>query len=53
MDEQVGDVAITYADIDLLKEITNYSPQVTLSEGLNSFISWFINYYKLETNRLN
>lgn len=40
---QPGDVDITYADISKAQKKLNYSPVVTLNEGLKKFVNWFEN----------
>lgn len=42
-----GDVKITYASNDKLFEKTNYRPRTSLSEGLQKFSDWFIEYKEL------
>jgi len=37
---QPGDVNLTFADISKAKELLNYSPQISLEEGLKNFIKW-------------
>jgi UDP-glucuronate 4-epimerase len=37
---QEGDVDITFADISKAKRLLNYSPRITLQEGLKKFIEW-------------
>lgn len=44
---QAGDVYQTFADTSSLKEYCGYEPSVSLSEGLNKFISWYKPYYSL------
>jgi UDP-glucuronate 4-epimerase len=44
---QQGDVPTTFADVDELIKDYNYSPSTAISSGIDSFISWFISYYKL------
>ncbi|MHA8095452.1 NAD-dependent epimerase/dehydratase family protein [Aquirufa lenticrescens] len=45
---QDGDVYKTYADISKIQEFVNYSPSVSIDEGVQLFINWYINYYKVE-----
>ena len=44
---QPGDVLKTFADVKGLKEDYKYAPNTTLNEGINHFVSWFKNYYRL------
>lgn len=41
-----GDVAITYASIDSLKEVTGFKPQTSIEDGLQRFADWYVGYYK-------
>ncbi len=40
MPEQMGDVPVTYADIDKAREKLEYSPKVSIEEGISRFIDW-------------
>jgi UDP-glucuronate 4-epimerase len=42
---QPGDVLNTCADASALENITNFSPRVSLDEGLERFVDWFKDYY--------
>ncbi len=44
---QAGDVVRTYADVDLLKEVTGFVPQTSLDEGIKAFMDWYRFYYKI------
>ena len=44
---QLGDIEKTEADVSLLKEYIDYSPKITVEEGIPKFVSWFRKYYKL------
>ena len=46
---QEGDVVSTYADISDLRKDVGYQPEVSVKEGVKSFVSWYKNFYKLET----
>ena len=43
---QQGDVEKTWSSIKLLKELTNFEPEVSVDEGVKKFIKWFINFNK-------
>ena len=43
---QKGDVHTTYADTKLLEEWTGYVPNMSLDNGIQRFISWYIKYYE-------
>ncbi|MFC1655701.1 NAD-dependent epimerase/dehydratase family protein [Patescibacteria group bacterium] len=42
-----GDVPITYADITKAKELLNYSPETTIEEGMEKFVSWYKDHHQL------
>jgi UDP-glucuronate 4-epimerase len=44
---QEGDVYKTYASIDKLNQLTGYSPETNIREGINKFVSWYKEYYKI------
>jgi UDP-glucuronate 4-epimerase len=44
---QMGDVLETYADIESLVEEIDYRPQVSVKEGVSSFVKWFKQYYSI------
>ncbi len=43
---QPGDVEATYANIDALMDYVDFKPNTKLEDGINNFITWYINYYK-------
>jgi UDP-glucuronate 4-epimerase len=44
---QAGDVPDTYADVaDLVKQF-HYKPNTTIEEGLNQFVKWYLDYFKV------
>jgi UDP-glucuronate 4-epimerase len=45
MPMQMGDVPATWADADLLKELTGYRPQTDFRDGIARFVDWFRDYY--------
>ena len=45
MPMQAGDVVATWADTELLYNLTGYSPNTELHFGISQFISWFRSYY--------
>ncbi|MGE4617641.1 MAG: capsular biosynthesis protein CpsI, partial [Gammaproteobacteria bacterium] len=42
-----GDVPDTYAEVDTLVEDIGYSPGTPLEEGIEKFVSWYKEYYKI------
>ena len=47
VDAQKGDVAKTYADTTQLFNLTGYKPTTSLEAGIEKFINWYKEYYKL------
>ncbi len=45
VEAQPGDVAVTFADTRKLTSYTEFSPQVSLDEGVKRFITWHKEYY--------
>jgi UDP-glucuronate 4-epimerase len=43
---QKGDVYKTYADITKAKRLLKYRPQVSVDEGVKSFVDWYRKYYE-------
>ncbi len=43
---QPGDVPETYADVNDLVKQFNYKPSTSMEEGIKSFVSWYLEYYK-------
>ncbi|MCH8556367.1 MAG: NAD-dependent epimerase [Balneolia bacterium] len=48
MDIQPGDVPKTWADVEALFDYIDYKPQVSISEGIANFVSWYKEYYKVD-----
>src|SRR5690625_2269388 len=46
MPMQMGDVPATWADADLLQELTGYRPHTDVRDGIACFVSWFRDYYQ-------
>jgi UDP-glucuronate 4-epimerase len=40
--EQPGDVPMTFADIQHAREEIKYNPQISIEDGISSFIEWFL-----------
>lgn len=47
MPMQKGDVPATWADATLLKELTGYTPQTNVREGIAHFVAWYRDYYQV------
>ena len=43
---QMGDVVQTYANNQLLKDLTNYKPETGYKEGIEQFVNWYLSHYK-------
>ncbi|ALO33669.1 protein CapI [Colwellia sp. MT41] len=43
---QAGDVYQTYADTQDLFKVTNYTPKITVKEGVAEFVAWYKDFYK-------
>lgn len=44
---QAGDVPDTWANVDDLIKDFDYQPKVEIDEGIENFVNWFKDYYKL------
>lgn len=44
MPKQAGDVECTYADIEHSQARLNFSPTVSLQQGIPHFVDWYLNY---------
>jgi UDP-glucuronate 4-epimerase len=42
---QPGDVYETQASVDRLREVTAYSPRVSIEEGIRKFVDWYLDEY--------
>ena len=42
---QPGDVPATWADTSILEKLTVYKPSTQISDGVEKFVDWFVNYY--------
>ncbi len=47
MPMQPGDVVSTHASVDNLTTLTGFSPCTPLEEGIDRFVAWYKNYYKI------
>jgi UDP-glucuronate 4-epimerase len=47
LDMQKGDVPETWADCSLLMRLTGYRPETGLREGVEEFVSWYRDYYRV------
>jgi UDP-glucuronate 4-epimerase len=44
---QPGDVPDTYADVEALVADVGYKPSTTIEQGIERFVSWYKDYYRL------
>ena len=44
---QPGDVKSTAADTSALKKWINFQPKTTIKEGINNFVDWYRDFYKV------
>lgn len=47
---QPGDVEKTWADVSGLKKDYGYQPNTSIKEGVEKFVAWYCNYYKIPIN---
>lgn len=47
MDMQPGDVPATWANANLLKELTGYRPQTPVREGVARFVAWYREFHQV------
>lgn len=47
-DLQPGDVVATYADVDDLMKDVGFRPQTPIETGIQRFIAWYKDYYKIK-----
>ncbi|MDU8944709.1 NAD-dependent epimerase/dehydratase family protein [Ovoidimarina sediminis] len=46
MDMQPGDVPATWANAELLQNLTGYRPETDIRNGIRAFVKWFREYYQ-------
>ena len=47
MEMQAGDVVATWANTDLLAQITGYRPDTPMRDGVAKFMAWYRDYYQV------
>ena len=45
--KQTGDVKNTFANINSLRKQINFKTKTNLKNGLNNFVNWYVDYYKI------
>ena len=43
---QTGDIESTFADISMIQEWIEYSPNTSFENGISNFALWFKNYFE-------
>jgi UDP-glucuronate 4-epimerase len=43
-----GDVPATYASTELLQKAVGFKPETSIEEGLQKFVDWYVEYYKVK-----
>ena len=46
MPMQTGDVPATWANANLLRELTGFAPETDYKQGVKMFVNWYRNYYE-------
>ena len=44
---QAGDVPATWADTSLLEDLTGYQPKTNLEDGVQRFVRWYRDFYRI------
>ncbi|WP_296643754.1 NAD-dependent epimerase/dehydratase family protein [Roseinatronobacter sp.] len=47
MPMQLGDVPATWANANLLQNLTGYTPQTPFRDGVRQFVTWYRDYYQI------
>jgi UDP-glucuronate 4-epimerase len=47
MPMQQGDVPVTSADTSLLRSLTGFAPRTPVQEGINRFVAWYRDYFRV------
>ena len=42
---QIGDVKETFADVNKLRDWINFSPDISIEDGINNFVDWYLDFY--------
>ncbi|MEA3553057.1 MAG: NAD-dependent epimerase [Campylobacterota bacterium] len=48
---QAGDVPATYADVTGLVNDLGYKPETLVQDGINKFIDWYLEFFKIELDK--
>lgn len=43
-----GDVPATCASTDRLQEVVGFKPETSIEDGLQRFVDWYVDYYKIK-----
>jgi UDP-glucuronate 4-epimerase len=52
MPMQKGDVPKTFADVSLTTRLLGWKPKVSVEDGVQRFVDWYIDYYGLKRGRM-
>ena len=44
-DIQPGDVPVTWADVDALRDAVGFTPATPVEEGVRRFVAWYRDFY--------
>jgi len=45
---QPGDVTVTYASIDIIRDAVGFVPKTSIAEGLKKFAAWYVMFYDIK-----
>jgi UDP-glucuronate 4-epimerase len=45
---QMGDVPSTHANVKKLEDYIHFKPSTTVTNGINSFVKWYLDFYKIK-----
>ena len=48
---QIGDVENTFCDTTILQSDYGYKPTVSVEEGVNKFLDWYVNFYNIDLEK--
>jgi len=48
---QAGDVPSTYANVEDLIADLDYKPQTPIQEGINNFVDWYLDFFKVDLDK--
>ena len=48
VDNKKGELLDTFSSNELLRELIKFTPNTNIDIGLSSFITWYLDYYKIK-----